>query len=442
MKITLFGAAEQVTGSKCLVELGRELVLIDCGMVQGEDAEKSLVNSEIDGWANQIDKIFITHGHYDHCGYLPRIFKKGFLGKVYASPLTIQIAKIVLADAYKIHLEKFNQGKIKELLYEEQDLDRCFSAFEAIEEETDFDSYKVKPIRAGHILGATSYLFRFEDKNYLFSGDLGQKRDFIHYAPELTQESLEFLLLESTYGDRDHNPDQLEKQFSNAIRKIKKSEGVLLLASFAVARTQILIYFLRTLMKENPDLDIPIFVDSPMAVEVTKLYLENKSTLKPEGKKFKSAVDKVKLVEFGNDVTKLKKAKGPYILIASSGMMDGGRIVKAIEHFAKDEKNILGITGFQAPGTRGKLILQGEKEISILGHKMTIRSEVIDFQGLSAHADQSELLEYVANYIKNGLKRLILNHGNPEAIDSFFNIAKAKFPDLEILIAHKGMVIE
>lgn len=419
MKLTFLGASETVTGSKILLNYADKNYLIDCGMYQGSK-ELSLLNEKLINVSVQsIDNVFITHGHLDHCGYLPILYKNGYKGKIFCTPLTKEIIKIILEDALKVQEYDLKEQKIKEPLFTEIDVAKVFANFQTFEKGKEFklDDLSFQFFEAGHIIGASSLLLKNSKESLCFSGDIGRADDLLHYPPSLPSEC-QTLVLESTYGDRDHeNNDLLYNKLSQHIQRIIETQGVLLIPAFAVARTQIILKVLGNLFDKNPELKLPLFVDSPMASKVTKLYLENHKALKLGKAEMLDFLAHCKFLDYGKDQKRFSKQKGPFIIVSSSGMISGGRVLKYFDMYAKHEKNTILLAGYQGEGTIGRRILDGEDRIKLFGHEIHVRSHLDFLPGMSAHADRGELLGLLKEI--KGLKRIYLNHGEKETLPKF-----------------------
>lgn len=419
MKISFLGAVETVTGSMYLVDTGTTKVLVDCGLYQGQRDEKLLNYRELPVKASDIGAIFLTHGHLDHCGMIPKLVKDGFSGIIFGTEATIEVAKIILLDSAKIQesdASKYTSVKnpLSKALYTTEDALNSFELFRRVEVDKvfNFSDLQVTYRMAGHILGASSIYLKGE-KTVLFSGDLGRLDDPLMPAPSQIDEC-DYIVMESTYGNRNHsrtNPsDELEKILEDVIA----NKRVLLVPTFAVARAQLFIHYLNEVFTRREDLKVPSFVSSPMTNAVTELYKKFSSQTKLTEEAFISEMSSAKFLEFSKDYSKLNKKKGPLLILAASGMISGGRILEYLDHFGKHENNIILLIGYQAKGTIGHDLENDIREVSLLGHRMNVRADVLKLENLSAHSDQSELLKWLSTN-KNPKAQVILVHGEQDA---------------------------
>ncbi len=418
MKLRFYGATSTVTGSKTFLTINRKKILIDSGMFQGGKDSNKLNSKLPDFDIAEVDSIFLTHAHYDHSGYLPVLVKNGFRGKIYCTEVTKKIVEIILRDSANIQENDFKEKKISEILYDLDDVDKTMTHFRVVEQGKWLgEDFRYIFEEAGHILGATSITFDNGDSKICFSGDVGRKDDLIHLPPHKETEA-DYLVIESTYGDRLHKKEDTQSVLKKHIERIISTQGVLLVPAFAVARTQVIIYELFELFEKYPEIEIPIYLDTPMGVRVTRLYMQEAEKLKVDSKRFIDAMKKVRFVEYSSDSKKLARAKKPFILISSSGMISGGKILKYMDMYAKHENNTVLITGFQGEGTIGRKLVEDEREIYLLGHTMNVRAHIEKLESVSAHADRDELLDYIKNS-GTSLKKVFVNHGEEPVVENF-----------------------
>lgn len=428
MKITFFGATLTVTGSKYLIEEDGKRYLVDCGLFQGYK-ELRLRNWDtfpID--PKMIDAVILTHAHLDHSGYLPLLVKNGFHGPVYASHGTRDLAEIILKDAGKIQEEdtrranRYGYSKHHPALplYTEKDAENAMGLFRTI----DFDKpqYLTKDLtfilsNSGHILGSSFVTLKSKTTTLVFSGDIGRPNDPIMTPPAQIHHA-DYLLMESTYGNRLHPKidvmDQLEKVVNSTIAR----GGTLVIPAFAVGRTQILLYYLWKLRQEKRiSPHIPIYLDSPMAQDATDLWHKYCGEHRLPKKECSQMCSVAEYVQTSEESKKLNGHPFPSIIISASGMAEGGRVLHHIAYYGPHEQNTILFAGFQAGGTRGDRMLKGEKEIKIFGQMVPIRARVETLETLSSHADYEEILQWLKG-LDSPPKEIFLTHGEPEAQES------------------------
>lgn len=419
MKISFLGATKTVTGSKYLVEARSKNFLVDCGLYQGQKEEQLLNREPLDVMAKDVEAIFLTHGHLDHCGMIPKFVKEGFQGKIFATAATIEIAKIILIDSAKIQeadASKYISPKnpLSTPLYTSEDVQKTLELFSVVEFDQTFSFHglEITYRRAGHILGASCVYIK-DEKTALFSGDLGRISDPLMPAPSEIY-PCDLIVMESTYGNRIHSHLDPSAELEKILEKVVKEKKVLLVPSFAVARAQLFIHYLSEIFSRREDLKIPAYVNSPMTNSVTEVYRNFSDQTKRSKEEFSDSMSGVRFLEYSKEYSKLNKKKGPLIIIAASGMVSGGRILEHLDHFGKYENNIVLLIGYQGEGTIGYELRNDRREISLLGHKMTVKAQVSFLENLSAHADQSELLEWLSTN-KNKSAKVVLVHGDEQA---------------------------
>ncbi|TFG64540.1 MAG: MBL fold metallo-hydrolase [Spirochaetales bacterium] len=440
IRLYSYGAAEEVTGSRHILDTGTSRIMVDCGAFQGRRQEADEKNRTWDGTESSVSATVLTHAHFDHCGLLPLLCKKGYKGNIYSTAATRDLANLILMDSAKIqdrdaeYLRKQAARKGEkftwEPLYREADVIAAMEQFVTV-------SYK-RPIfvsrdaevtfyDAGHILGSSLARFSVTREgggtiDIGFSGDLGRKNKPIIRDPSLIP-PVDYLVLESTYGDRLHEPaDDILNRLAQIAGHAVKHGGKLIIPAFAVERTQDLVFYLHLLSDQKRIQNVPIFVDSPMAVSATAIF-----KLHPEcyDEETRNAFTKHHANPFGfNNLTfienveaskKLNDLTGPAIIISSSGMCEAGRILHHLAHTIADPKNIVLIVGFMAKDTLGRKIRDRERQIKILGETYIRRAEVEEIGALSSHADYNEIWEYVSGLDLKRLKKIFLVHGEHEA---------------------------
>ncbi|MFC7781247.1 MBL fold metallo-hydrolase [Legionella taurinensis] len=425
MKLTFLGATQTVTGSKYLLRVNSKKILIDCGLFQGYK-ELRLRN-----WAplpinpRDIDAVILTHAHIDHTGYLPLLVKHGFRGKIYATPGTKALCSILLPDSGHLQEEEarlanqygFSKHQPALPLYTEKEARETLNYFETMDFDTPhqlFSELSFEFHRAGHIVGAAMVKIKTKEGSILFTGDLGRPHDPVMKAPTLIQE-VDYLVMESTYGDRLHGVMDPMPQISQVINETIKRGGSVVIPAFAVGRAQSLLYFIYELKRtgEIPK-DVPVFLDSPMAIDATHLLCTYKDDHHLNEEQCRGLCQAATYVHTPEESKAIDRQKTPQIIISASGMAQGGRILHHLKAFAPDSKSTLLFTGFQAGGTRGARIVSGEKEVKIHGEFVPVRAKVVVMSSTSAHADYQELLGWLKHFIRPP-KKVFITHGEHHA---------------------------
>lgn len=424
MKIQFLGAVQTVTGSKYLIQANQTNILVDCGLYQGYK-ELRLRN-----WASlpinpkNIDYVLLTHAHIDHSGYIPLLVKNGFRGKILCTSATKDLCHILLPDSGHLHEEDARYANRKKYskhhpalpLYTQKEAEISLKYFHEVSFE---DRVKIAPnlhatfYYGGHILGASFIRLEHEHTSLLFSGDLGRQNDPLMYEPKAPPDS-DFFVIESTYGNRTHDNTDPLIQLKAIINRTVKRGGSVIIPSFAVGRTQSLLYYLHELKAKKEIPDIPVFVDSPMATNATKIfahYAEQNRLTKEQSKAVCAVAHYVNSVE---ESIALDNQKFPAIIISASGMATGGRVVHHIRHFAPKPNNTILFSGFQVGGTRGDRMLRGENEIKMFGQMIPVRAEIVQIENISAHADFTEMLNWLA-HLKTAPRKIFITHGDVSA---------------------------
>ena len=442
MKITFFGAAENVTGSRFLVEIENSRNLVDCGLYQ----ERNFRNRNWEDFAvapSSIENVFLTHAHLDHCGYLPKLVKSGFRGGIFCTPPTQEIAQIILLDSAKIqeedainkrarHQREGRRGAHPEIpLYTVEDAKNVFPLFRTIpyEEPTQVSpELKLTLHNAGHILGAaTIELEAIKDgskKTAVFSGDIGRWNRPIIEDPTIPKKA-GYLFMESTYGDRLHEEEMASvEQFKKIIIETQNKGGNVVIPVFATERAQDLLYYLSILLRTNQIKPVPVFIDSPMAINITDVfkkfvgYLDTETRNLIEKGESPFSFPQLKISRTTEESKRINSTKGTSIILAGSGMCTGGRVKYHIrENITRPESAIL-FVGYQAQRTLGREITEGAKKIRIFNESYPVRAKIENVDGFSAHADQKELLRWVSGFEKPPEKIFVI-HGEKETTIKF-----------------------
>lgn len=447
MDITFYGAANQVTGSCHLVEDDNNRFLVDCGMFQGPRSLEKLNRIPKNLDAEKIDYVILTHGHLDHCGRLPMLVKAGFRGPVYATQGTIDIAKLILEDA--THIQKGDTRRINrkrqraglkpiEPLFDEDDVKQVFNQFVPKPYFTSFSTSKnitVKFFEAGHILGSTSVEIKCKEiqKTLVFSGDLGPYDIPLMRDPSRISEA-DYVFVESTYGDRNHRDlEDTIKEFKTIVSETVKRKGKILIPSFAVGRTQTLIYYLAKLMEEKEIDPIPVYLDSPMAIKATEIYVRNSQIMDNEAKliiqdgKLKRGAFQLTNSLSLEESKELNSVEGPCVVIAGAGMCNAGRILHHLKHNLWKPSTVVLMVGYQARGSLGKKLLDGVKKVKLFGENIFVAATVKGVGGFSAHAGQSDLIRWLEPMASKPQTQVVLIHGERKQIRKFKERIKYKF---------------
>ena len=426
MRLTFLGAAGTVTGSKYLVEDEHRRVLIDCGLFQGYKQLRLRNWEQFPVPIEDLDAIVLTHAHLDHSGYLPVLVREGYRGPVYATPATCELARILLLDSGKLQEEEadyanrrgYSKHQPAKPLYTEADAERALKLLHPIalhHPQNIMPGMRLVLRSAGHILGAATVELEVDGVKLVCSGDLGRLHDPVMPAPEAIDQA-DYLLVESTYGDRKHPPESVETQLADVINRTAMRRGITLVPAFAVGRAQLLMYYLYRLKEQKLIPDLPIFLNSPMATDATALYHRFRSEHRltaAECEGVCTVAHAVRSVEESKELDDLRK---PVVIIAASGMATGGRVLYHLKSLAPNSRNTLLFSGFQAGGTRGSSIVSGADTVRIHGQEVPIRAEVVQMENLSAHADADEIMQWLRGF-KAPPKHTYVVHGEPMAAD-------------------------
>ncbi len=426
MKLTFLGATGTVTGSKYLITTDSKSVLVDCGLFQG------LKQLRLRNWnalpidPKSIDAVILTHAHIDHSGYLPVLVKNGFSGKIYCSKATHDLCQILLTDAGHLQEEEarfankhgFSRHRPALPLYTVNDAKRALDLFEPVEFAANVRSdngLTFSLYSAGHILGAAIVAIEMEGKRLVFSGDLGRQNDPIMRPPSTIREA-DFLVVESTYGNRRHSFEDPEQELAGHLKRAIGREGVVVIPAFAVGRAQTLLHFIARLKHIGEIPDIPVYLNSPMAINATRIYHNHRSEHRLTPDECKAACAVATMTNSADESRALNGRNGPMIIISASGMATGGRVLHHLKAFASDPLNMMLFTGFQAAGTRGAAMINGAESVKIHGTYVPVLAEVVSISGLSAHADYTEILTWLRAF-KRRPKQTFITHGEPAAAD-------------------------
>jgi len=406
VNITFLGGAGTVTGSKYLVRHDGKSLLVDCGLFQGYKQLRLRNWTPLSVAPNQIDAVLLTHAHLDHSGYLPLLIKEGFVGHVYATPGTRDLCRILLPDSGHIQEEdaefanrhKLSKHETALPLYTRQDALDALPFIKTHEFGKTFSpmpGWKATFSPAGHILGAASILLEVAGRRILFSGDLGRPDDLIMSPPERAMQA-DTVLIESTYGDRSHPIEDILAELAPALHRVAKRGGVAVVPVFAVGRAQALLHAIHLLkLKGELPTSLPVFLDSPMAVHTTHLFESHPGEHRLSQHDSRALTQNATMINSTDESRALASRHGPMVILSASGMATGGRVLHHLAHYAGNHRNMIILTGYQAPGTRGGTLASGAKTVRIHGRDVEVNAEVVQLQSSSAHADANQLLTWL-----------------------------------------------
>lgn len=427
-QMQFLGGAGTVTGSKTLISSNGKNILIDCGLFQGLKDLRELNWKKLPVDAKTIDAVILTHAHLDHCGYLPALVKNGFKGEIHCTQPTMELAEIILKDSAKIQeedAERANNHKYGgrphcKPLYTQIEAELTMKHFvthkygEWVILGTDF---KFQLLNAGHILGSAMVELKINHKVFVFTGDIGRKDPMLLYPPHKIKNA-DYLIIESTYGDRTHSEENAKSKLLKIIQKTIDRGGILMIPSFAVERTQEILFLLHELKEEDALPKIPIYLDSPMGVRSTLVF--DKYPQDHDLSKYSTdrMYEGIHYIIDGEESRAVVADKRPKIVLAGSGMLEGGRMLHYLSNHGGNENNTLLFVGFQAVGTRGRDLQQGTRMIKFFGDYQEMKCEIVSFSSMSAHADREEMVDWMSN-ITTPPTTVFLNHGEPHQTNAF-----------------------
>ncbi len=427
MRLTFLGAAGTVTGSKYLLEGGGKRILVDCGLFQG------LKELRLRNWEappvdpRSLDAVVLTHAHLDHTGYLPRLVKGGFKGPVWCTPGTRDLAHILLPDSAHLQEEDarfanqrgFSKHRPALPLYTLADAEAALALIQtaAYDELVEIGGLRVRFTPAGHMLGSACVRVEDAHTNIVFTGDVGRPDDLL-FDPPRPLRDVRNLVVESTYGDRRHTAADPSAQLADVVRRVVARGGVVMIPAFAVGRSQQLLLQIAQLKAAGEIPDVPVFLNSPMAIDATRVFLEHPDEHRLTEADCELMRHAAAQIHTPEESKKLNTRREPMILLAGSGMITGGRILHHLKAFGPDPKNALLLVGYQAAGTRGQALENGVEEVKIHGEYVPIRAERVRIDGLSGHADHAELCDWLRS-VETPPRRVFVTHGDPSASDAF-----------------------
>jgi metallo-beta-lactamase family protein len=427
MQLSFFGATQTVTGSRYLLTRDASRLLVDCGLFQGY---KQL---RLKNWARlpfdptTVNAVLLTHAHLDHSGYLPLLVKHGFKGPIYATCATIELCRILLPDSGHLQEEQaefanrhgFSKHSPALPLYTERDANECLKRFRAIHFGEAFEpasGLRVQYSRAGHLLGAASIRVEAKRTSVLFSGDVGRPTDPLMRAPDPPLPS-DYVVVESTYGDRRHPAVDAQGELGEVIRRTCERRGIVVIPTFAVGRAQLLLLLIARLKASKAIPDVPVYLDSPMAIDATELLTQHAPEHRLSEAEAATVGRTAKLVRTAEESKTLDRIREPAIILAASGMATGGRVVHHLKMFVTDPRNTILFSGFQAGGTRGASLVAGAKELRMHGEMFPVHAEVCQLQAASAHADADEVIAWLRQ-MRSVPRHVFVTHGEASASDA------------------------
>jgi metallo-beta-lactamase family protein len=430
MLIQFLGATGTVTGSKYLVSAGRRRVLVDCGLFQG------LKQLRLRNWdpppvqPREVEAILLTHAHIDHTGYLPLFVKRGFAGRVFCTHATRDFCEILLPDSGRLQEEEaeyanrhsFSKHSPALPLYTQRDAEACLPSLSPIDCDHEVrlgEDLSFRFLPAGHILGAAMIAMRCAQVSLLFSGDLGRSADPVIKAPTPVTRA-DYLVVESTYGDRLHDPSDPKLKLAEIINRTSGRGGTVIIPAFAVGRAQQVMYYIHLLKQERAIPDIPVYLNSPMAADVTQLFHRYQGEHRLTSSQCDAMSKVAHIVNSVEESKWLNTRSFPMVIISASGMASGGRVLHHLRAFAPEPKNTILFTGFQAAGTRGAAMLAGASSVKIHGQYVPVRAEIAAISNLSAHADYAEILDWLAHFDQPP-RQTFITHGEPIAADALLH---------------------
>lgn len=460
MKLTFHGAVRSVTGSRHLIETDGNRVLLDCGLFQGRREETERRNRYLGFDPKEVDAVLLSHAHIDHSGALPALAKYGFSGKVFATRATVDLSEIMLADSahiqesdclYVNRKERHTEGMCRQPFYTSDDVQtikRQFVSLRYGDVVTPLPGMKATFLDAGHILGSAAISLRIMEagatKTILFSGDLGRRQMPILRDPQ-PPPSCDVLIIESTYGDRLHSEtaEEAKQKASALIHHAIATRSKIIVPAFAVGRTQDLVMWVKDMVKEGRVPPVPIYIDSPLALRATEVFRrhpecydeETYRILTTEGDPFIAKY--IRYVSSVHESQKLNTMRGPCVIIAASGMCEGGRVLHHLRHAIQDEANVVAIVGFQAEHTLGRKLIEGWDPVPIFGVPVPRRARVVHFNGLSAHADREDLLGYV-RAINPLPSKIFIVHGEERQAFSLAAAMRLEHSGLDVTVPELG----
>ena len=450
VKLSFMGAAQTVTGSKYLLEDGPTRLLVDAGLFQGIKSLRERNWSDAGLEPSRLSAVMLTHAHIDHSGYLPKLVKSGFRGRVWCTRGTLELLRILLPDAGFLqeeearHANRYGYARHRPALplYTREDAERCLSQLEPVDYHTTFEpvpGVSARFTRAGHILGSGSLSLSWAGSRLFFSGDVGRPNDPIMKAPEPPPAS-DFMVIESTYGDRRHPDDDVLVKLAEVVSTTLVKGGTLVIPAFAVGRAQHLLHLLAELKQKELIPNVPIYLDSPMAIDATEIFQrhpEDHALSAAQCASMRAAAHATHLPE---ESRAIDASGSPKVVLSASGMATGGRVLHHLKRFLPDPNSTVLLVGYQAAGTRGRTLLEGADEPKIHGQYVRVRARITQINGLSAHGDFAEILAWLAQG-ELSPKKVFVTHGEPAAADAMRRRLRERF-SWDVVVPEQGSSFE
>jgi metallo-beta-lactamase family protein len=427
LQLRFLGATGTVTGSRYLVDTGTHRLLVDCGLFQGYKPLRLRNWAPLPVPPESIDAVVLTHAHLDHSGYLPRLAMQGFRGKVWCTPATRGLCRVMLPDSGRLLEEEAGYAERKGSskhhpplpLYREADALACLRLLVPVAFDQPFEPVPGVTAtfrRQGHILGAAAVTLRGGGTSIVFSGDVGRPNDPVMHAPA-PRDAADWVVVESTYGNRLHPATDARSELAAVLRRVIARHGVVVIPAFAVGRAQTLLHLVSQLLDAGEIPSVPLYLNSPMATQVGRLYDEFKDQHRLDAAALASMAKHTRAVDTVDASKDLNRRKGPMIIVSASGMATGGRVLHHLVAFAPDPRNAIVLSGFQAGGTRGAALAAGARSLRIYGEDVPVRAEVVQLSSASAHADADELVAWLRS-APPPPGRVFVTHGEPDAADA------------------------
>ncbi len=450
MKLTFYGGTGSVTGANFLLEYKNKKVLIDCGLMQGTKTASSFNREDFPYKPEDISFLLVTHAHIDHIGRIPKLVKDGFNGKILSTHPTKEIAKFLLEDELKlIDSESRKEGVLP--LFEKEDVEKTISLWETLDYHDNRVLYEDLSIflkDSGHILGSSIIEIKYGDKKVVFTGDLGNSPSLLLKDTEFVDDA-DYLIMESVYGDRNHEPKERRRiQLKEAILDTIKNKKTLIIPAFSLERSQMIIYEMNDLFEKENVPQLPVFLDSPLASKITTIYKKYTSYFKQSIQdEIKGGDDifsfpKLKFTVLAEESERISLIPNPKIIIAGSGMSNGGRVVHHERDHVSDSRATILLVGYQSVGTLGRQLEDGAKTVKIYGEEISVRAKILKINGYSSHKDSDNLVDFVLKAKENGkLKKVFTVMGEPKS--SLFLIQRIKDEiEVDAKLPEYGEVIE